>query len=125
MVVWKHGVLSMAHRIKTPKVIVHNHSSGTVDTETIAAIVAKAVAETVSKNLLDKLDKLQYSGDGHKVSRDELQIAIDESIIPVTVDAVVDKINIDGMAKEETHEDSGLADSKAKLANLLKKKENK
>ena len=126
MVVWKHGARSMAHRIKTPKVIVHNHSStGTVDTESIAAIVAKAVAESVSKNLLDRLEKLQYSGEGRRLSKEELQIAIDESIIPVNVDAMVDKINIDGMAKEETHEDTGLAGSKAKLANLLKKKENK
>jgi len=125
MVVWKHGVLPMAHRTKTPKVIVHNHSTGTVDTAELAAIVAKAVAESVSKNLLDKLEKLQYSGEGRKLSKEELQIAINESIIPVNVDAMVDKINLDGMAKEETHEDTSLAGSKAKLANLLKKKENK
>jgi hypothetical protein len=54
-----------------------------------------------------------------------LQIAIDESIIPVAVDATVDHINLEGMAKEETHKDSTLADSKARLATLLKKKETK
>ena len=71
------------------------------------------------------MDKLQYSGDGKKISKNELQIAIDESIIPVTIEATVDRINLEGMAKEETHQDSQLANSKAKLAMLLKKKENK
>lgn len=125
MTVWKHGAKSVAQRIKTPKIVVHQHTSNGIDVEALAAAVAKTVAETLSKNLLDKLDQLQYSGNGKKLSKDELKIAIDESIIPITVEATVDRINIEGMAKEETHQDADLKDSKAKLANLLKKKESK
>ena len=54
---------------------------------------------------------------------DGLQIEIDESIIPIAVRSVVDQINLQGMAKEETCVDKDLADSKVRLANLLKKKE--
>ena len=114
----------MAQRTKPTKVIIHKHTNTDLDIEALATIVAKTVAETLSKNLLDKLDKLQYSGE-KKLTKDELQIVIDESIIPITVEATAEYTNLEGMAKEETLQDSELANSKTKLANLLKKKENK
>jgi len=125
MVIWKHGVRPVAQRTKAPRVILHQHTANSVDVEALAAAVAKTVTETLSKNLLDKLDKLQYSGGGKKLSQEELEIAINESIIPVSVEATVDHMNLEGMAKEETHQDNSLEASKAKLATLLKKKENK
>lgn len=125
MVIWRHGEKTVAHRTKSPRVTIHQHTANSVDVEALASVVAKTVAETLSKKLLDKLDKLQYSSGGKRITEDELQITINESIIPVAVDAVAEKINLANMVKEETQEDTGLADAKARLANLLKKKENK
>lgn len=129
MAIWREGVRPIIKKTKPQKVTVIREVKGgqTVDVEELATKIAQAVAATMSKELLDKLDNLQIQTvAGRAIQYDkEGAIEMDESIIPIAIEAAIDHVNVDGMAIEEEAEDKGLAAAKSKLANLLKRKKNK
>ena len=116
------AILLTMRKHKAPKVTIVRQEVKGVDIEELAIRVATAVAETMEKKLLDKLDRLGYTADrsGRIINEDGQRIEMDESIIPMAVDAAVDHVNLDNMAQEEETEDKGLAASKNKLARLKK-----
>lgn len=93
-------------------------NQGSVDVEALAAAVAKAVAQEV-------ISKMPKGGYSKGIDPEDAEIQMDESIIPVAVEAAVEASNLEGMAKEEKAVDKDLEKSKAKLAGILKKKGNK
>jgi len=126
MAVWREGVRPVMKKTKPQKVVVVREIQGsqTVDVEALAATVAKAVAETMSEKLLEKLDNLQIktvAGQPIQYDKDGA-IEMDESIIPIAVEAAVDAINVENMAEEREEEDQDLSAAKSKLASLFKKK---
>ena len=122
MTIWKHGAAAyMVSRRKNNVTVVKNITQE-INVEALATKIAQTVAETISKNLLDKMGKIPYSPNGSIDVQKEVAIAIDESIIPMTVQAIAEHTNLDNMGTEQITEEKGLADTKARLANLLKKK---
>lgn len=125
MAIWREGV-SPAMKVAKPKkvTVIREINGQTIDVTEVATAVAKAVAETMSKELLDKLDNLQIKTAVDKAIRCDKDgpIELDESIIPVAMEALVDHINMDNVGEEEELEDKDLASSKSKLAKLLKGK---
>lgn len=116
MIIWNNGV-GMLRKIKSDSGV----SSPRVDTDLLVDEIASRVINAVLEKLLDKVSPAQYSQ-----IRDEAieeLVKIDESIIPMQVDVNASATNVDGMAKEQTEKDTTLDSAKAKLANLLKKKE--
>lgn len=106
------SIIVMAVKTKSPGTV-------TLDTSNLAEQIAKAVAKEVREALRD------LPRGGIIRARDlptEGQIEMDESIVPMRVEAVATETNLQNMAKEEVKVDKDLADSKSKLANLLKKK---
>ena len=124
MAIWREGASSVTKPAKSKKIVVVREVGGqTIDVTEVATAVAKAVAETMSKELLSKLDNLQIQAVANKVIQYDKDgaIEIDESIIPVAIQTAIEHMNVEGMVKEQEIEDKGLASSKSKLASLLKR----
>ena len=131
MAEYHHGVFStdkkrrkkpVARKTKSSQVTIIRQEANGIDIEELVAKVATAVASKVSEDMLKKIKELGYNLPARSRREIEEAIKIDESIIPVAVESTVDHINLDKMATEEETKDEGLAKSKSKLAELLRKK---
>jgi len=89
--------------------------------------IAEKMAITIGKELAKALSggvSVSTKSTGFKSSgqiQDIGGVSIDESIIPMKVEATLSSTSKE-LGKEEKSEDKGLSDSKKKLANLFKKK---
>lgn len=108
----------MARKTKAPKVTLVQNQVQNIDLEELATKVARAVAKEVAEEVVKKLPK-GYARTG---TVEELEIQMDESLIPIAINTAVSEANLEGMVKEEKAIDKDLEKSKSKLAGILKKR---
>jgi len=83
--------------------------------------LAKEIARLVVAHLQSSIVQTKLIN----TSPDNTPIEIDDSIIPMKIDTDIPATNLDGFAKEETKVDISVSEAKAKLAKLIKDRENK
>ena len=117
MIIWKDGA-GMLRKIKSQTSGV---TSPHIDTALLVDEIASRVTNAVLEKLLDKISPAQYS----QIRNEAIEelVKIDESIIPMAVEVNAEQANVEGMTKEQVEQDEQLSSAKAKLADLLKKKE--
>lgn len=97
-----------------------------VDFENLIAKVAVAIGTQMSETIKEVLKDLPKGNVVHyREGKEESEIQIDESIIPIKMSAEAIETNLENMTETETTQDKDLDQAKSRLAAMLKKKKEK
>lgn len=109
---------------KTKKVVINNIHRNDSDLDELVEKVAERVAEKFAVKLAEVLSTGQtnsYKSEIVLAKDTDSVVELDERIIPAHIELDDVETSLEGIAKEEVDNDTGLAESKSRLARLFKK----